>query len=72
MVAEIQIHQQTNCLRRDMQKALMALPSSPKSRIIRADNQFNAYVSNFIHDQKIKNKKNLCIVLKKEVTSFSE
>ena len=33
----------------------MALSSSPKSRIIKAGNQVNGYVSNFTHDQKVQN-----------------
>ena len=70
MVEEIQIHQQTNCLRREMQKTLMALSSSPKSRIIKAGNQFNGYVSNFTHDQKMQNKNNLCIYFKKRLLHF--
>ena len=53
MAEEVQIHQQTICVRRDIEKALMALSSSPKSKIIKAGNQFNGYVSNFTHDQKI-------------------
>ena len=70
MVEEIQIYQQTNCLRREMQKTLMALSSSPKSRIIKAGNQFNGYVSNFTHDQKMQNKNNLCIYFKKRLLHF--
>ena len=34
-----------------MLKALMALSSSPKSIIVKTDNQFNIYVSNFTHNQ---------------------
>ena len=33
-----------------MLKALMALSSSPKSIIVKTDNQFNIYVSNFTHN----------------------
>ena len=50
-----------------MQKALMAFSSSPKSRIIKAGNQLNGYVSNFTHDQKIQNKNNLCIYFKRKL-----
>ena len=53
-----------------MQKALMALSSSPKSRIIKAGNQCNGYVSNFTHDQKIQNKNNLCIYFKRKLLHF--
>ena len=53
-----------------MQKALMALSSRPKSRIIKAGNQLNGYVSNFTHDQKIQNKNNICIYLKKSYFIF--
>ena len=59
MVEEVQRHQKTNCLRRDMQKALMAFSSSPKSMIVKAGNQFNGYVSNFTHNQKTQNKNKL-------------
>ena len=45
-----------NCLKGYLQKALMALSSSPKSKIIKADNQFNGYVFNFTHDQKTQSK----------------
>ena len=40
-------------------EALMALSSRPKSKFIKAANQFNGYVSNLNHDQK-------------HVTSFSK
>ena len=50
-----------------MQKALMALPSRPKSKIIKAGHQFNGYVSNFTHDQKIQNKNNLCVYFKRKL-----
>ena len=70
MVEEVQIHQQTNWLWKDMQKALMALSSSRKSRIIKAGNQFNGYVSNFTYDRKIKNKNNLCIYFKRKLHPF--
>ena len=53
-----------------MQKALMALSSSPKSRIIKAGNQFNGYVSNFTHYQKIQNKNNICIYFKRKLLHF--
>ena len=53
----------------DMKKALMALSSSPKSRII-TGNQFNGYVSTFTHDQKIQNKNNLCIYFKRKLLHF--
>ena len=33
----------------------MALPSSPKSIIVKAGSQFNGYVSNFNDNQKMKN-----------------
>ena len=36
----------------------MALPSSPKSIIVKADNESNGHVSNFTHNQKIQNKNN--------------
>ena len=70
MVEEVQIHQQTNWLKRDIQKALMALSSSRKSRIIKAGNQFNGYVSNFTYDQKIKNKNDLSIYFKRKLHRF--
>ena len=47
-----------------MQKALMALSLSPKSKIIKAGNQFNGYVSNYAHGQKLQNKNNLCVYFK--------
>ena len=53
-----------------MQKALMALSSSPKSRIIKAGNQFNGYLSNFTQDQKMRNKNNLCIYFKRKLLHF--
>ena len=53
-----------------MQKALMALPSSPKSKIIKAGIQLNGYVSNFTHDQKIQNKNNLCVYFKRKLLHF--
>ena len=40
------------------------------SRIIKAGNQFNGYVSNFTHDQKLQNKNNLCIFLKESYFIF--
>ena len=52
-----------------MQKALMALPSSPKSKIIKAGIQLNGYVSNFT-DQKIQNKNNLCVYFKRKLLHF--
>ena len=36
----------------------MALPSSPKSIIVKADNESTGHVSNFTHNQKIQNKNN--------------
>ena len=69
MVEEVQIHQ-TNCSRRDMQKALMALSSSPKSKTIKTGNQLNGYVSNFTHDEKIQNKNNLCAYFKRKLRHF--
>ena len=51
-----------------MQKTLIALPSSPKSIIVKAGNQFNGYVSNFNDNQKMKN---FAFILKK-VSSFSK
>ena len=51
MLEEFQTISQWICLRRDMLKALMALSSSPKSIIVKTDNQFNRYVSNFTHNQ---------------------
>ena len=42
----------------------MALSSSPKSIIVKAGNQFNGYVSNFTHNQKIQNKNKLAFVFK--------
>ena len=53
-----------------MQKALITLSSSLKSRIVKAGNQFNANVSNFTHDQKIQNKNNLCIYFKRKFLHF--
>ena len=53
-----------------MQKTLMYLSSSPKSRIIKAGNQFSGYVSDFAHDQKIQNKNNLCIYFKITLLHF--
>ena len=53
-----------------MQKVLMALPSSPKSKIIKAGNQFSGYVSNFTHGQKIQNKNNICIYFKRKLLHF--
>ena len=40
-----------------MQKTLMALSLSPKSIIGKAGNQFNGYVSNSTHNQKMKDLK---------------
>ena len=40
-----------------MQKALMVFSSSPKLIIVKADEQFDDYVSNFTYTQKIQNKK---------------
>ena len=57
-------------LRRDMQKALMALSSSPKSKIIKTRNQLNGYASNFTHDKKIQNKNNLCVYFKRKLLNF--
>ena len=37
------------CLRRSMQKAPMALSSSPKLIIVKTGNHFNGYISNFTH-----------------------
>ena len=54
---EFQGHQYMNCFRRDMVKVLMALPSSSKSRIAKAENQFHFCVSNFSHNQKYKTKR---------------
>ena len=54
----------------EVQKALMALSSSPKSKIIKTGNQLNGYVSNFTRDQKIQNKNNLCIYLKRKLLHF--
>ena len=52
-----------------MQKALMALSSSPKSRIIKSGNQFNGYVFSFTQGQKIQNK-NIFIYFKRKLLHF--
>ena len=70
MVEEIQRRQKTNCLMRDIQKALMVLSSSLKLIIVNASNQFNGYVSNFTYNQKIQNKKNLCVYFKRKLLHF--
>ena len=57
---------------RDMQKALMALSSSPKSKIVKVGKQLNVYVSNFTDDQKLQNKKNLCIYFKRKLFQVKE
>ena len=48
----------------------MALSSSPKSIIVKAGKQFNGYVSNFTHNQKIQNKNNLCVYFKRKLLNF--
>ena len=53
-----------------MQKALIALPSSPKSKIIKTGNQLNGYVSTFNHEQKIQNKNNLFVYFKGKLLHF--
>ena len=53
-----------------MKKALIALPSSPKSKFVKAGNQFNVYVSNFTYHQKIQNKKELCVYFKRKLPHF--
>ena len=53
-----------------MQKALMALSSSPKSINVKAGNQFNSYVSNFTHNPKIQNKNNPCTYFKRNLLHF--
>ena len=70
MAEEVQIHQQTNCLRRGMQKTLMALSSSPKAKIIKAGNQVSGYASNFTHDQKIQTKIVFAFILKESYFIF--
>ena len=70
LVEEVQIHQYRNCLRRDMQKALMTLSSSPKSKTIKTGNQLNGYVSNFAHDQKYKTKITFAFILKESFFIF--
>ena len=57
---------------RDMQKALMALSSSPKSKIVKVGKQLNFYVSNFTDDQKLQNKNNLCIYFKRKLFQVKE
>ena len=57
---------------RDMQKALMALSSSPKSKIVKVGKQLNVYVSNFTDDQKLQNKNNLCIYFKRKLFQVKE
>ena len=49
-----------------MQKALMVFSSSPKLIIVKADEQFDDYVSNFTYTQKVQNKKKLCIYFKRK------
>ena len=53
-----------------MQKALIALPSSPELIIVKTGNQFNGYVSNVTHNQKIRNKNKLYVYLKKKKNYF--
>ena len=53
-----------------MQKAVMTFSSSPKSKSIKADNEFNSYVSNFTHDQNVQNKNNLCVYFKRKLLQF--
>ena len=53
-----------------MQKALIALPWSPKSKIIKARNQFNVYVSNVTYNKKLQNKKNFAFILKESYFIF--
>ena len=48
----------------------MDLSSSPKSKTIKPGIQFNGYVSNFTHDQKIQNKNNLCVYFKRNLIHF--
>ena len=49
------------------------MPSSPESIIVKTGNQFNGYVSNVTHNQKIRNKNKLYVYLKKrKITSFSK
>ena len=53
-----------------MQKALITLSSNPKSIIVKAGNQFNAYESNFTHNQKMQNKNKLCVYFKTKLLHF--
>ena len=46
------------------------LQSSPKPNIIKTGNQLNGHISNFTHDQKIKNKNNLCVYFKRTFFHF--
>ena len=46
-----------------MQKALMALSSTPKSLIVKAGNQFNGYLPDFTHNKKIQNKNTFLFIL---------
>ena len=43
---------------------------SPMSVIVKVGNQFNGYVSDFTHNQKIQNKSNLCVYFKTELLHF--
>ena len=45
----------------------MALPSSPKLKIIKTGNELNNYVSNFTHDEIIQNKNNLSVYFKRNL-----
>ena len=53
-----------------MQNTLMAISSSPKSIVVKTGDQFNGYVSNFSHNQKIQNKNKLCVYFKRKLLHF--
>ena len=48
----------------------MVLSSNPKSKTIKAGTQFNGYVSNFTHNQKIQKENNFCVFLNKKLLHF--
>ena len=53
-----------------MQKALKALPLNSKLINVKPGNYFKGYVSNLTHNQKIQNKNNLCVYLKRKILHF--